>query len=622
MAIQIEGNQIQNGVISFSKLAAADIETTLTGSSSKLARADAIKSYIDNVAAGIHWKDSVKCTTTANITLSGEQTLDGITTSGSRVLVKDQTDASQNGIYVSASGAWSRASDMDESAEFAGAAVFVREGTINADVGYVCTNDSDPVVGTDDIEFTQFTGAATLTAGDGLTKTGNTFDVNVDDSSIEIAADALQVKNLGITDGMLAGGISNAKLSNSTISGVALGGNLNSLSVVTGSALSMTGFNGAAAVSDLSVQVDDSSIEVSSNALQVKNLGITNAKLAGSITADKLATGGALDDNAGALEVQVDDSTIEIDGVSNNLRIKDSGVTNAKLANSTISGVALGSNLNALSVVSGSALSMTSYNGSAARSDLSVQVDDSSIEINTNALRIKDLGVTNAKLAGSITADKLATGGALDDNAGALEVQVDDSTIEIDGVSNNLRIKDAGVTNAKLANSTISGISLGSNLNSLSVVSGSALSMTSYNGAAARSDLAVQVDDSTIEINTNALRLKDGGISASKLGSAAVETAKIADDAVTAAKVGFASNWDVFSPDGSATTFDLSETVDDAFAMLIVVRNGVVLKQVMSSPSGQDEYSVSLTGGAGGVTRLTFGSAPTNGSDLRCWYMA
>ena len=54
MAIQIEGNQIQNGVVTFAKLASADIETTLTGSSSKLARADAIKAYIDNVAAGIH----------------------------------------------------------------------------------------------------------------------------------------------------------------------------------------------------------------------------------------------------------------------------------------------------------------------------------------------------------------------------------------------------------------------------------------------------------------------------------------------------------------------------------------------------------------------------------------
>ena len=622
MAIQIEGAQIQNGVISFSKLDGADIETTLTGSSSKLARAYAIKSYIDNIAAGIHWKDSVKCATTGNITLSGEQTIDGITTSGSRVLVLAQTDLSQNGIYVSASGAWSRASDMDSSSEFAGAAVFVREGSTYADVGFVCTNDSDPVVGTDDINFTQFTGAATIVAGDGLDKAGSTLSVNVDDSSIEISADALQVKALGITADMLAGGIGNAKLSNSTISGVALGSNLSSLSVVSGSALSMTSYNGSAASSDLAVQVDGSTIEIATNSIQIKDSGVTNAKLAGSITADKIATGGALDSNAGALEVQVDDSTIEIDGVSNNLRVKDSGITNAKLANSTISGVALGSNLSSLSVVSGSALSMTSYNGSAARSDLAVQVDGSTVEISANAIQIKDAGVTNAKLAGSITADKLATGAGLDDNAGALEVQVDDSTLEIDGVSNNLRIKDSGVTNAKLANSTISGVSLGSNLNALSVVSGSALAMTSYNGSAARSDLAVQVDDSTIEISTNALRLKDGGIQTAKLNNGAVSTDKLADDAVTAAKVGFSTFWDVLSPDGSATAFDLSETINDTFAFVVVVRNGLVLKQVISSPSGQDEYAIDLTGGAGGVSRLTFGSAPTNGSDLRCFYMA
>jgi hypothetical protein len=146
--------------------------------------------------------------------------------------------------------------------------------------------------------------------------------------------------------------------------------------------------------------------------------------------------------------------------------------------------------------------------------------------------------------------------------------------------------------------------------------------MTSYNGSAARSDLAVQVDDSSIEISTNALRLKDGGIQTSKLNNGAVSTDKLADDAVTAAKVGFSTFWDVLSPDGSATAFDLSETINDTFAFVVVVRNGLVLKQVISSPSGQDEYAIDLTGGAGGVSRLTFGSAPTNGSDLRCFYMA
>ena len=614
MAIQIEGNQIQNGVVTFAKLASADIETTLTGSSSKLARADAIKAYIDNVAAGIHWKESVKVATTGNITLSGEQTIDGVTTSGSRVLVKNQTSGSQNGIYVSASGAWSRAADMDASAEFAGAAVFVREGSTFADTGFICTNDADPNVGTDAINFTQFTGAATLVAGDGLSKVGSTFSVNVDDSSIEIASDALQVKSLGITAGMLAGGIGNAKLSNSTISGVSLGANLNSLSVVSGSALAMTGFNGSAAVTDLGVQVDGSSIEISSNALQVKASGITSNMLAGSIAAGKINLGNGVEDNAGSLQIDLDGSSLALS--ASGIKVAASGVSNAMLANSTISGVSLGANLNSLSA--GNGITMTSYNGSAAVSDVTIDLDGSSLAVGSNGIKVADGGIANsmlqdssiasAKLAGSIAAGKLNLGNGVLDNAGSLQIDLDGSSLAL-GV-NGISVASAGVSNSMLANSTISGVSLGANLNSLSA--GNGLSMTSYNGSAAVSDLTIDLDGSSLAVGSDGIKVASGGIGSTQL----------ANDSVTAAKVGFASNWAVLVPDGSLTAFDLSDTVDSAFANLIVIRNGIVLKQVSSSPSGQDEFSVSLTGGAGGVTRLTFGSAPTNGADLRVWYMA
>ena len=115
-------------------------------------------------------------------------------------------------------------------------------------------------------------------------------DVKVDASSIEIdASNGLQVKALGVTNAMLAGGITNAKLVNSTISGIALGSNLGNLTVAAGSALTMSSYNGSAAVADLAVQVDGSSIEVSSNALRVKAGGITNAMLGGSIASTKLA---------------------------------------------------------------------------------------------------------------------------------------------------------------------------------------------------------------------------------------------------------------------------------------------------------------------------------------------
>jgi len=151
---------------------------------------------------------------------------------------------------------------------------------------------------------------------------------------------------------------------------------------------------------------------------------------------------------------------------------------------------------------------------------------------------------------------------------------------------------------------------LGANLNSLSA--GNGITMTSYNGSAAVSDVTIDLDGSSLAVGSDGIKVAANGIGSTEL----------ANDSVTAAKVGFASNWAVLVPDGSLTAFDLSDTVDSAFASMIVIRNGIVLKQVSSSPSGQDEFSVSLTGGAGGVTRLTFGSAPTNGADLRVWYMA
>jgi len=104
--------------------------------------------------AGLSWKASVSCATTANITLSGEQTIDGFATSSSRVLVKNQSTASQNGIYVSGSGAWTRATDADSGTELEGASVRVQQGTSNADTTWVQTADGI-TLGSTSISWTQ-----------------------------------------------------------------------------------------------------------------------------------------------------------------------------------------------------------------------------------------------------------------------------------------------------------------------------------------------------------------------------------------------------------------------------------------------------------------------------------
>lgn len=115
------------------------------------------KSYVDAVASGLDWKQSVRVASTANLTLSGEQTIDGVSVvAGDRVLAKNQNTASQNGIYVCAAGSWSRATDCDADAEVtAGLTVFVSEGTSNANQTYTLTTDDAITVGSTSLTFTQ-----------------------------------------------------------------------------------------------------------------------------------------------------------------------------------------------------------------------------------------------------------------------------------------------------------------------------------------------------------------------------------------------------------------------------------------------------------------------------------
>ena len=201
------------------------------------------KAYVDQVAQGLDAKPSTRVATTANLsatysngtagvgatlTNSGTQAafaVDGVTPSaGDRVLVKDQTAAAQNGIYVvttvgDGSSNWvlTRATPEDQPAELSGGSfVFVEEGTANGDNGYVFTHTGNPTFGTTALDVTQFSGAGQINAGAALSKTGNQMDVEVDNSSIEVNADALRVKALGITNAMLAGSIDGAKIENFT----------------------------------------------------------------------------------------------------------------------------------------------------------------------------------------------------------------------------------------------------------------------------------------------------------------------------------------------------------------------------------------------------------------------
>ncbi|WP_455184259.1 hypothetical protein [Azospirillum palustre] len=140
----------------------------------------ATQQYVDNVAQGLDVKASVLAATTANITLSGAQTIDGVSvTAGARVLVKSQTTQAQNGIYVAASGAWSRATDMDAWTEVPGAFVFVEQGAVNGDTGWVCTANQGGTLGTTAITWTQFAGVGTYTGSGLITVTGTTIGTSM-----------------------------------------------------------------------------------------------------------------------------------------------------------------------------------------------------------------------------------------------------------------------------------------------------------------------------------------------------------------------------------------------------------------------------------------------------------
>jgi hypothetical protein len=138
----------------------------------------ATKNYVDSVAQGLDVKSSVVVATTANITLSAAQTIDGIAVvAGDRVLVKNQTTTSANGIYVASAGAWTRSTGADTWNELVSAFVFVEKGTTNGDTGWVCTIDAGGTLGSTAVTFSQFSGSGTYTAGTGLTLTGTQFSI-------------------------------------------------------------------------------------------------------------------------------------------------------------------------------------------------------------------------------------------------------------------------------------------------------------------------------------------------------------------------------------------------------------------------------------------------------------
>lgn len=210
----------------------------------------ATKAYVDSTAQGLDTKASCVAATTANIaTLSGLLTVDGITLgAGDRVLVKNQTTQSQNGIYVASATAWARSSDMDAWAEFPSAYTFIEQGATQADTGWVCTVNQGGTLGSTAVTWAQFSGAGTYTAGTGLTLTGSVFSITnttVTAGSYGSASQTLSatVNGQGQLTALSAQAIA---IANTQVSGLGTMStqNANNVAITGGSVTNLTTFDG------------------------------------------------------------------------------------------------------------------------------------------------------------------------------------------------------------------------------------------------------------------------------------------------------------------------------------------------------------------------------------------
>lgn len=170
----------------------------ITGVADGSASTDAVnKQQLDAAIRGLDWKQEVVAASTATVTLASPGTsIDGVTlVANDRVLLKDQSAPAENGIYVwTASGSpLTRALDADSWAELSGSTVTVQRGTVNADRVYRVTADDGGTLGTTAVTLAQVgAGGAAYTAGNGLTLSGNDFNVGAG-TGITVAADTVAI---------------------------------------------------------------------------------------------------------------------------------------------------------------------------------------------------------------------------------------------------------------------------------------------------------------------------------------------------------------------------------------------------------------------------------------------
>ena len=341
------------------------------------------KAYVDMVVQGYQIKAEAQCATTGNITLSGLQTIDGYTTlAGDRILVKNQTNQANNGVYVAASGAWARSSDCNTYASLVSAFIFIQNGSTQQNSGWVCTIPASGTLGTTPITWSQLASAASYFAGTGLTLSSYTFSITNTGVSANSYGSASSVGTftvnaqgqltsagstaISIAPSQINAAIPNSSLANSSVTfngvSVALGGGgtitaAAPFALTFGTGLTGGSYNGSTAIT--------TAIDTSIVATLAGTQTLTNKTLTSPIISTILNTGTlTLPTSTDTLVGRATTDTLTnktISGSNNTL----SNIGNASLTNSSITlgstSVSLGATASSISALSLSTPTISDY---------------------------------------------------------------------------------------------------------------------------------------------------------------------------------------------------------------------------------------------------------------------